>query len=86
MCLPLRLRRRRGGERIQSRAWDMAWRARGGMCRRHWVCRRASGDGMLQIVENLDVDIVGRAVESEQFAKAPVVIVFVGEFEDWFAV
>ena len=37
---------------------------------------------MLQVVENLDVYVVCRAVEGKEFAQSPVVIVFVGEFED----
>lgn len=47
--------------------------------------RVASGDCVLEVIENLDVHIVGRAVESEQFTKSPVVIVLVGELEDGFA-
>ena len=31
-----------------------------------------AGDGMLKIVKYFDVDIVGRAIEGEEFAEAPV--------------
>ena len=44
-----------------------------------------SRDGMLEVVEYLYVDVVGRAVERKQFAQARVVIVLVGQFQDWLA-
>ena len=40
---------------------------------------------MLQVVEYLDVDVVGRIVECHQFAQAVVVVILVGEFEDGLA-
>ncbi len=44
-----------------------------------------SGDCMLEVVENLDVGLICRAVHGEEFAEAPVVVVAVGEFEDGFS-
>ena len=41
---------------------------------------RPSRDGMLQVIEDLDVDIIGRAVEGDQFTQAVVVLILVGEF------
>ena len=37
---------------------------------------------MLQVVEYLDVGIVGRAVKSQQFAQAVFIIVLVGQFQN----
>ena len=44
-----------------------------------------AGDGVLQLVEHLDVDVVGRAVEGHELAEAVVVVVLVGELEDGLA-
>ena len=40
-----------------------------------------SGDGMLEVVEDLDVTVVGRLKAGDQFGQTVVVIVLVGEFE-----
>ena len=41
-----------------------------------------TGDGVLQVVEYLYVDVVGRAVDGQQLAEAVLVVVLVGELED----
>ena len=46
------------------------------------LATRPSGDGVLQVVENLDVGIVCRAVESQKFAQAVLVVILVGQFQD----
>ena len=43
---------------------------------------RPSGNGVLQVVEYLDIGIVGRAVKSQQFAQTVFIIVLVGQFQD----
>ena len=49
------------------------------------LAARPSRDGVLQVVEYLDVHIVGRSVESQQFAQAVLVVVLVGQLQDGFA-
>ncbi len=49
------------------------------------LASRPSRDGVLQLVEHLDIHVVGRAVERHQFAKAPVGVILVGEFQNRFA-
>ena len=43
------------------------------------------GDGVLQVVEDLYVYVISRAIDCHQFAQAIFVVVFVGELEDGFA-
>ena len=46
---------------------------------------RPTGDGMLQVVENLDVDhVVGLSGLFEQLPQTIVGVVLIGEFQDWF--
>ena len=40
---------------------------------------------MLEVVEYLDVGVVGRAVEGQKFTEAVLVVVLVGQLEDRFA-
>jgi len=44
-----------------------------------------AGDGVLQLIEYLDVDIVGRAIDSQELAQAVAVVILVGELEDGLA-
>ena len=46
------------------------------------LAARPSGDSMLEVVEYLDVGVVGRAVEGQKFAEAVLVVVLVGQLED----
>ena len=39
-------------------------------------------DGVLQVVEDLDVGIVGRTIECQQFRQAVLIVVLVGEFQN----
>ena len=43
---------------------------------------RPTGDGVLQIVENLDVYIIGRTVEGKQLTQTVFVIIFVSQFKN----
>ena len=38
---------------------------------------------MLKIVEYLDVDIVSRAIEGDQLTQSVVIVVLVGQFQNW---
>ena len=44
-----------------------------------------SGDGVLQVVEDLDIHVVSRTINSQELAKTILVVILVGEFEDGFA-
>ena len=44
-----------------------------------------AGDGMLQVVEYLDVHIIGRAVKHQQLAQAVLVIILVGQLQNRFS-
>ena len=44
-----------------------------------------ASNSMLQVVENLDVGVIGRAIERQKFGEAVLVVVFVGEFQDGLA-
>ena len=46
------------------------------------LATRPSSDGVLQVVENLDVGIVRRAVECKQLREPVLVVVLVGELQD----
>ena len=39
-----------------------------------------AGDGVLKLIENLDIDIVGRTVFGYQFTESVFIVVFIGEF------
>ena len=41
-----------------------------------------SGNGMLQVIENLDIGIVGRAIESQKFAQSVLIIILIGQLQD----
>ena len=43
------------------------------------LAARPTGDGMLQVVENLDIYVVCRAVKGKQFTQTVFVVVFVGQ-------
>ena len=43
-----------------------------------------AGDGVLQVIEYLDVDIIGRVIQGDQFAQSIVIIVLIGKFENRF--
>ena len=62
--------------------WIGAFRTVGVICIR--FATRPSGDGVLKVVEYFDVAIVCRIVFSDQLAESEIVIVLVGELEDWF--
>ena len=47
-----------------------------------WFSAWPSGDGVLQIIENLDVCIVCRTIESQEFAQSVLVVILVGELQD----
>ena len=47
-----------------------------------WLSAWPSGDGVLQIIENLDVCIVGRTIESQEFAQSVLIVILVGELQD----
>ena len=47
-----------------------------------WLATRPACDGVLQVVEDLDVGIVSRAVESQEFAQAVLVVILVGQLQD----
>ena len=49
-----------------------------------WFTTRPTGDRMLQVVENLDISIVCRTIESQQLAQTILVVVLVGKLQDWF--
>lgn len=44
-----------------------------------------SGDGVLQVIEYLDVGIVSRTIEGEQLGESVLIVVLVGELEDGLA-
>ena len=44
------------------------------------LAARPTSDGVLQIVENLDVYIIGRTVEGKQLTQTVFVIIFVSQF------
>ena len=46
---------------------------------------RPSGDGMLQVVENLDIYIVSRTKQCQKFAQTVFVVVLVGQLQNRFA-
>ena len=46
------------------------------------LAARPSGDGMLQVVKDLDITVVCRTEESEKVGESVLVIVLVGELED----
>ena len=41
-----------------------------------------SGDGVLEVVEYLDIAVVCRVIFGDELAESEIVIVFVGELED----
>ena len=43
---------------------------------------RPSGDGMLQIVEDLDIHIICRTKQSQQFAQTIFIVILVCQFQD----
>ena len=43
---------------------------------------RPSRDGMLQVVEDLDVGIIGRSIKGEQLGESVLIVVLVGELQD----
>ena len=49
------------------------------------LAARPTCDGVLQIVENLDVDVVSRIIERYQLAQAIVIVILIGEFQDRFS-
>ena len=61
--------------------WQCALRAVGVVGVR--FAARPAGDGVLQVVEYLYVAVVSRAKEGEQVRESVLVIVLVGELEDW---
>ena len=46
------------------------------------LAARPSCNGMLEVVEYLDVHVVGRAVKCQQFTQTVFVIIFVGQFQN----
>ena len=46
---------------------------------------RPSGDGMLQVIENLDIYIVSRTKQCQKFAQTVFVVVLVGQLQNRFA-
>ena len=50
-----------------------------------WLSSRPSRNRVLQVVENLDIGIVGRTVECQQFRKSVGIIILVGELQERFA-
>ena len=46
------------------------------------LATRPSRNGMLQVVEYLDVGIVGRAIESQKFTQSILVVILVGQLQD----
>ena len=46
---------------------------------------RPSGNGVLQVVEYLDIYVISRSEEGKQLAQAIFVVIFIGQFQDWFA-
>ena len=47
-----------------------------------WLTARPACYGMLQVVEDPDIDLISRTIESEQFAEAVLIVVLVGELQD----
>ena len=47
-----------------------------------WLTAWPACDGMLQVVEDPDIDLISRTIESEQFAEAVLIVVLVGELQD----
>ena len=47
-----------------------------------WLTTWPSGNGMLQIIENLDIGIVGRAIESQKFTQSVLIIILIGQLQD----
>ena len=43
---------------------------------------RPSGNGVLQVIEYFDIDIIGRPVKSQQFAQSVFVVILVRQFQD----
>ena len=47
-----------------------------------WFSAWPSGDGVLQVIENFNVCIVGRTIESQEFAQSVLVVILVGKLQD----
>ena len=43
---------------------------------------RPAGNGVLEAVENADIDIIGRSMLDDEVAKAILGIVFIGQLQD----
>ena len=73
------------GEKISTRLGKMASVGRAmspGRLQSIGLSAGPAGDGFAEVAEDVDVDVVGRAVLGEEILQAGFVVIFVGELED----